>query len=219
MTPEQAAALIEMASDFSHGDAEVARRLRSALDKPPRTTREVGYYVSGKENDFEKCYRHLVSHLQPYTSSAEDKYVHEIFDQWFGEDRILREAPPELVRVFPEFLASHVAADEPPDSAGMVALVTARVQEHYVAGMRAVERAFADAGRPLLSLDTGGGDTLVFANVEPRIADRWRSRVLGRTYQGVELAVRPPMWDAFWHHVGYSLGLELGEPPPELSAR
>jgi hypothetical protein len=220
MTPEQADALIQVAADFSRGNTEIVGAMRAAIAKPPRTKEEVGHYLSGNENDFENCFRCMVSLLRPFTTSAEDKYVYEIFDQWFGEERIVRHAPPELVRLFPEFLASEAEQrdeeDASPDSGQAVKRATERVRRYYVEGVRAVERAFEEAGRPLLCFDKAGGDTLDFASVEPSVADRWRGKVLGHTYRGEELGIRAPMWDVFWHHVEYALGLELGAPPAEL---
>ncbi|MEO6603530.1 MAG: hypothetical protein ABIQ16_26840 [Polyangiaceae bacterium] len=62
--------------------------------------------MSGKENDFENCFRRTVALLEPYTTSAEDKYSYEIFSLWIGEDCLLKVAPPELVAAFPDFLGS-----------------------------------------------------------------------------------------------------------------
>jgi hypothetical protein len=69
----------------SGGDDDLVRLVRLATVTPPRTDEEVGYYLVARENDFENCFRYTVSQLEPYTTSAEDKYVHEIFGQWFGE--------------------------------------------------------------------------------------------------------------------------------------
>jgi hypothetical protein len=218
MTPEQASALIDFATDFSRGNADIVASVKAAIASPPRTTEEVGYYLSGKENDFENCFRRAVALLEPYTMSAEDKYVYEIFSLWVGEDCLLKVAPPELVAAFPEFLSSseEEAEEAPPDSARAAERAAARIRSGYAAGVRALESAFDAAGFPLLSLDLGGGDTLVFVNVERRIADRWRGKVLGHTHEGTELGVRSPMWQAFWHHLDYALGSDLGPPPPEL---
>jgi len=212
MTPEQATALKQLAADFSRGDDAIVDRVAAAIRNPPRTTEAVGYYVSACNNDFENCFRHLVSLLEPYATSAEDKYVYEIFPQWIGADRLLKQAPAELAEAFPEFLAPKASNCSTPARDD----VTARLRRHYVAGVRALEVAFDATGFPLLSLDTGEGDTLVFINVERSIADRWRGTVLGHTHEGGELGVRAPMWGAFWSHVAYAFGLELGEPPPGL---
>lgn len=217
MTPEQASALIDFATDFSRGNADLVASVKAALASPPRTTEEVGYYLSGKENDFENCFRRTVALLEPYTTSAEDKYVYEIFSLWIGQDCLLKVAPPELAAAFPDFLSSNEEEEEaPPDSARAAERAAARIRSGYAAGVRALESAFDTAGFPLLSFDLGGGDTLVFANVERRIADRWRGKVLGYTHDGTALGVRSPMWGAFWNHLDYALGLDLGSPPPDL---
>ena len=135
--------------------------------------------------------------------------MYEIFSQWFGNDRLLKEPPAELVRLFPEFLASETDSDEPPDSATAAELAAARIRSGYDEAMRAVEQAFEAAGFPLLNFDLAGGDTLVFIHVERPIAERWRGRVLGHTHLGEELAIRAPMWNAFRAHVAYAFGLEL----------
>jgi len=217
MTPEQAAALVALATDISDGDVDVVRQIQAAIRKPPRTTQEVGFYVSGKESDFELCFRHLVTLLDGYTSSAEDNYVYEIFPQWFGPDRLLESPPAELVAAFPEFLAeSAEEADAAPDSGQLVERLAARLVQRYAPAVFAVERAFENVGRPLLTFELGGGDTLVFVNVTPPVAERWRDKVLGHTHRGHPLGLRAPLWDAFWAHVCYAFGLGDSEPPANV---
>ena len=70
MTPEQAEQLVELARDMSGNDEALVGRVKLATAKPPRTKEEVGYYLSGRENDFENCFRYTISQLTPYTSSA-----------------------------------------------------------------------------------------------------------------------------------------------------
>jgi hypothetical protein len=209
MTPEQAERIVQLARDVSGGDEELVGRVRLAMVTPPRTTEEVGWYLDGRENDFENCFRYTVSQLEEYTTSAEDKYVYEIFEDWFGEGRPVPAPPPELVSLLPELFGAPTEDDEPPDSARAAEQAASRIKAGFDAACRAVERAFEDAGLRLLNLDTGGGDTLVFVHLPPAVADRWRDTVFGHTYESKELGVRSPMWRAFRYHLSYALGVDL----------
>jgi hypothetical protein len=199
MTNLQKEALLRMARDLSRGDPLIIAAVQAAIENPPRTTEEVGFYVSGDESDFENCFRKLCGLLDdsPWGSSAEDKYVREIFAEWVGPGR-LAALPEEVERAFPD------PGDE---------VDAGRAKRHFGAATRAVENAFHRAGAPLLSLDTGGGDTLIFVNVEPTVADRWRDVELGKTYDGDTLAVRSPMWSEFWEHLSSFSDDDLGELP------
>jgi hypothetical protein len=206
VTPTQASALAAVAAELSRGDKRVIAKMKAALADPPRTTEEVGFYVSGDENAFENCFRKLASLLvgKPYAMSAEDKYIHELFEHWTGRGRL---------KALPEAFHSML-----PGSGAEPAAARARLRKGFVTGVQAVEQAFEDLGAPLLSVDTGGGDTMLMVLATPETAARWRDVKLGETHDGIDLAVRSPMWDVLWAYLEYSSGVDLGR-PPKLPAR
>jgi hypothetical protein len=201
-------ALIRMAHDLSRGDTRIVAAARAAVEKPPRTTEEVGFYVSGDENDLENCFRMICGLIEEshWGSSAEDKYCAEIFEQWVGEGR-LEELPAEAQHAFENLEELHPHSLEDTDA------LRSELRAHFTAAVESIERAFEAIGQPLLSLDTGGGDTLFFVNVEPHVADKWRDVELGKSHDGDSLAIRSPMWPVLWEYLGYCTGDDLGEVP------
>lgn len=213
MTERQKQALLALATDLSRGDADVIAKVQAAIDNPPRTTEEVGYYVSEKNNAFENCFRKLVSLLSetPYAMSIEDKYVYEIFALWTAPGR-LDELPAAFRDIFPDWFGVEPEAEDEDDAEEFRQALTAR----YVEGVNAVEKSFEELGAPLLSFDTGSSDTMVFIQATPEVADRWRNVKLGESHDGEPLAVRSPMWDMLWANISYAADLDLEDPPGDL---
>jgi hypothetical protein len=213
MDAAQKTALLRIAHDLSRGDQTLIAAMEAAIANPPSTTETVGYYLSGRETVFENCFRKLASLLSdtPHASSAEDKYIFEIFDQWAERLEALPEAFTKAFWFLDAGSDPGMSEDESQEKARK------SLRADYVAGVRALEKAFADAGEPLLCVDTGGGDTILFLNATPEAAERWRNVKVGETYEGVPLGIRSPMWDAFWFHVDYASRLELGDPPGDLA--
>ena len=215
MTDRQKQALLALATDLSRGDAGLIAKVKAALANPPRTTEEVGYYVTEDNSDFENCFRKTVSLLSdtPHAMSVEDKYVFDIVDQWTAPGR-LAELPAELRDMFPGCLGDEPEAEDEAATDAFRQKLTAS----YVAGVTAVEKAFEASGAPLLSFDTGSSDTMVFIQATPEVADRWRDVKLGESRDGEPLAVRSPMWDVLWAHISYAADLDLENPPENLSS-
>lgn len=208
MNTLQQKALLRLAHDLGRGEASVLAAMTVAIANPPRTTETVGFYVSGSENDFENCFRKLCALLEEtaFGSSVEDKYCLEIFEQWVRPGRL-----QQLPEVLPKVIPGYGTFDETdPDAA------CANLRKHFPTIAREIETAFAAMGAPLLSLDTDGGDTLLFVNAEPAVAERWRDVELGQTHDGGILAVRSPMWHTLWEYLGYAGFGEIGDPPEEL---
>jgi hypothetical protein len=217
MNTLQQKALLRLAHDLGRGEASVLAAMTVAIANPPRTTETVGFYVSGKENDFENCFRKLCGLIEEteYGSSVEDKYCTEIFEQWVGPGR-LQQLPQALSKAIPGYDTSEDPDSGGPDSGEANAEAIANLHKYFPTVAREIEMAFAALGAPLLSLDTNGGDTLLFVNAEPDVAERWRDVELGRTHNGGILAIRSPMWHRFWDFLGYAGLFELGDPPEEL---
>ncbi len=213
MTDRQKQALLALATDLSRGDAGVIAAIKAALDNPPRTTEEVGYYVSQGNTTFENCFRKLVSLLSetPYAMSVEDKYVYEIFAHWTAPGR-LEELPAAFRDLFPDWFGVEPDAGDEDAAEEFRTTLTAG----YVEGVKAVERAFEELGAPLLSFDTGSSDTMVFIQATPEVADRWRNVKLGESHDGETLAVRSPMWGVLWANISYAADVELEDPPDDL---
>lgn len=213
MTDRQKKALLAVASDLSRGDAGVIAKVEAALANPPRTTEEVGYYVTEKNTPFENCFRKLVSLLAetPYAMSVEDKYVYEILALWTAPGR-LDQLPAAFRDMFPDWFGVEPEAEDEDAAEETRQKLTA----NFVAGVSAVEKAFEATGEPLLSFDTGSSDTMVFIQATPEAADRWRNVKLGESHDGEPLAVRSPMWNVLWGNISYSADLDLGDPPDDL---
>ncbi|MEM9998282.1 MAG: hypothetical protein AAF809_11325 [Bacteroidota bacterium] len=207
-----AAALLHAAADLSRGNDALLRAVEAALASPPRTTEEVGFYITQYNTDAENVFRFFVSQLMQggYTMAAEDKYQHEIFEQW--EEQIA--LPEALKRLLPEVFSEGDGWFDEDNYEDYLEDRRAEVHAGYVEAVRAIEAAFAETGSPLVTLEIAGGDTLVFMAVPPAVAERWAGVVLARTHDGKPLGVRPPDWDTFWHHLGYATGFTDGPPPP-----
>ncbi|MEM0962910.1 MAG: hypothetical protein AAGK21_10295, partial [Bacteroidota bacterium] len=190
-------AIRRFAADLSGGDPEVLAITDAALVETPRTTETVGFYLSGRETDDENVLRCVTSALMThgYTTAAEDKYQHEIFEQW-AEFVTL---PDALVAAFPEILGEEDPWDED-DWESYQERRQQDVREAYVPVVRALESAFAEAGTPLMTMELAGGDTLVFLAPSAEVASRWSGVQLATTHQGKPMGLRAPDWDTFWHH-------------------
>ena len=205
----QKKALVEIAHDFSRGDAALIVQVEAAIRTPPRTTETVGYYLSGRETEFENCFRKLTSLLMqsPYASGAEDKESLWLFSQWIGPGRLtqfpsgyvdaIATTPLDPSWHLPDADDDAYAADRPRWEQQLL--------RTYGAGVMSLQAAFDAAGFPLLPIDLNGGDTLPFIHATPVAAARWRDVQIGETHSGEPLAIRSPMWAALWDHLAYSL--------------
>src|SRR5690349_6740595 len=98
----QQKALLRLAHDLSRGDAKLVRAMKAAIAKPPTTTEDVGFYVSGNENAFENCFRKLCGLLEDreHVIGVEDKYCFDIFEQWTEAGQLER-LPASLFKAIP----------------------------------------------------------------------------------------------------------------------
>ncbi len=208
MTPLEQTALLELMRDLGRGDETLLTKMEAAIAQPPRTTEEIGFYVSDDETDFANCFRKLCSLLDDseYGTSVEDKYCTEIFEHWL-ESTMLDELPAAVHHAIPE--DGYFGETDPDEE-------RKNVREHFPAAAREIEAAFDAKGSPLLSLDTGRGDTLIFVIATPGAAKRWRDVELGRTHDGDLLAVRSPMWHTFWEFIECAGADNLGAAPDDL---
>jgi len=201
--------IVELARALDIQQADLAD-LEASLASPPRTTEEVGFYVSTKNTDQENRYRMMVSRLSRAGRllSEEDKYCHWLLEK-FAEHT---ELPPAFKDAFGPLLDP---SQGPEDSGAAVADLTAHIRDNYARGVHALERAFETQGQRLRTLWTAGGDTLYFVLVSPDVAEAWTNRVVAATHTGEPLGLRPPAWAAFYGHLGYAIGLS-GDAPEGL---
>ncbi|MEM1055657.1 MAG: hypothetical protein AAGI52_09020 [Bacteroidota bacterium] len=208
-----ASAIRRFAADLSGGDPAVLAAADAALAQPPRTKEVVGFYLDGRETDEENVLRCVVSALMAHghTTASEDKYQHEIFDQWSEQVTL----PGEVIALLPEILdpATDMEEEQLDDWDAYVERRRAETRAGYVAAVRALEGAFEAAGTPLMMMDLAGGDTLVFLAPPPDVAQRWNGVRLATTYQGHPMGLRTPDWDAFWGCLDYATGLTEGDAP------
>ena len=192
--------LLELAADLSENDKATTAAMEKALAKPPRTTEEIGFYVGRRNNDFENCFRYmvtLISRLDGVLHYVEDKYAYQILEDF--DDAV---GLPDSVRaIFPKGRAPE--QDE--------------FDRGYLGAMKDLEQAYKDTGRVLLSIWLAGGDTIYFAPVKPEVAERWANRPLGKTHDGQYLGLREPAWDVFYQLMAYAFMWEDEEPPEGTS--
>ncbi len=206
MTPLQKNALIRLATDLSRGDKNVIQQIEKAIKTPPKTSKEVGYYLGGDENDFEICFRKMASLLSDskFTTSAEDKYIYEIFSQWEAR---LGDMPNSIKEALPFIFDESYDIDEL-DEEEIKKEAVGRMQTHLLNGLNDIAKKFEKKSMPLLTIDTGGGDTLLFINVTSEVATLWRNVEIGRTHDDIPLAIRSPYWESFCQHLEYALGID-----------
>ncbi len=132
--------------------------------------------------------------------SFEDAYCPEVFEQ-FAKAVVL---PDVFTRTLGQLEKTSAAA----------------VAGGYVEAVRALEEAFEQAGTPLRTLWTGGGDTVHFIATTPAVAQTWTGRAVVHQEDGAPLGSCMPARDTFFEHLGHALGWprEL-EVPQGFSAR
>lgn len=179
-TSAEAQALLACLRELTE-DEGILARVRDRLQDPPRSAEEIGFHPGIDDNPFERCFRFAVSelHREGRLMACEDKYSPGIFDLFRRKVEL-----PEAAKA--------ISRDglDPRD---------------YLPLVRAVEARFAEAGTPLCTMWTGGGDHLYFVAVRPETADRWVNRVIGRTHAGEPLGLCRPRWDVLFDHLGYAL--------------
>ena len=171
MTPEEA--LQKLADDLF---PDVADQVADAIVNPPRTTETVGFYLRGDESDFELAFRKTVtlSETCDHVWAFEDKYVHEMIATWQRNNVLPKKLDPVITRVLDPFAKNSVF--EEMEGSAPNANIFSEIRRLYPDATAALEQAFADQGKALLSFDLSAGDTIYFVACDPDDAETWRDR-------------------------------------------
>lgn len=214
MNERQKEVLLKLASDLSRHDEKIISQMKNCLDSPPRTSEQVGFYLSGKESDFENCFRFLIKLIMntPYCCSCEDKYALEVADLWLSKNGLV-ELPEVFLKMAPNYyeLPMDGIKEENLDSYLMSCF-----ESHFLNGVKAIEKQFWQLGTPLMSIEKGEGDTMVFVCVTPDMYKAWENVKLGKTYQETPLGLTAPNWYEFWYFAVNTLGLNADAMKPPL---
>lgn len=219
MPAEEYKDIIAFASDFSNNDTSIVDRVRQMAADPPTDIESIGFYGAEDYPPRHRLFLATVSLLDNNQKlySVEDKYTAEIFSIWQDDGIIDEKTLPAAAKAV---FGPLITGVEPP---GGVQQYHGLVWEKYDEATKELEKALADNGRVLLSIDATDGDTMLFALVSPEIADRWRDKALSE-HQGYYSGARSPMWDRFWLYLNYSTrGMMAAEDrkgiPPGTSER
>ncbi len=202
-------ALPELAHDLCEGDAELVARVRAAVDSPPSTLEEVGFFGTRGFPPEKNCFLFLITQLgrAGRLISAEDKYTAHLLDT-FAEHVGM---PPAMRSWRPK----NYGWNKDYAALGLDPKLHRRAQARYEATFDAVVGAFEAGyeakGTPLRMLQFHMGDTLPFLTVSPEVAERWTDVVVARDEQGRPLGLTRPDWKRFFHHVAYSFGWEFAD--------
>lgn len=190
--------IIAFARDFSGGDATIVAQAERYLATPPTDMATIGFYGAEQHPPRHRAFLATVTLLdgKEKLSAVEDKYSYELFALW-AEAKVIDPAklPPAAKALF----GPMIDGSEPD-----IATYQARAWKDYAQATAELEAHIAARGKALLSIDATDGDTMLFALVDPAIADRWRNRALSE-HQGYRAGVRAPMWDRFWSHLDYAM--------------
>lgn len=199
--------LLKFAADLTNRDPTITSAIEAALKSPPMTTEEVGFYGAAKNPPEMNCFLYLVTLLGKagYTFSAEDKYSAEILDIF--EQKV--DLPARIRSWFPKRLGW----DSDYEAIGLNkqehGRASARFQATYEQAFNELEAAFEARGERLRVLQFHVGDTIPFVVVEPEVAEKWDSVVLGYDRHGRPLCLSQPDWQRFAEHLAYSTGFSL----------
>lgn len=202
MPPEEYAAIIAFATDFSGNDASLVERVRRMASNPPTDLETIGFYGAEDNPPRTRLFLATVNLLDNAEkfASVEDKYTTEIFTIWQDSGIIdAKTLPPMAKAVFGPLIDGRHETLE----GKAVRAYRNLVWNHYAQATEELERHIAERGKILLSIDATDGDTMLFALVSPEAAARWRDRALSE-HAGYRAGVRAPMWDRFWAHLSYS---------------
>lgn len=190
--------IITFARDFSDGDATIVAQAGRYLAAPPTDLETIGFYGAETHPPRHRAFLATVTLLdgKERLTAVEDKYSYELFALW-AEAGVIDPAtlPPAAKALFGPLIDG-----SEPEIKAYQALAWAT----YAQATAELEAHIADRGKVLLSVDASDGDTMLFALVDPAIADRWRDRALSE-HQGYRAGVRAPMWDRFWAHLAYAM--------------
>jgi hypothetical protein len=197
--------LLEFATDF--GNAEIVEALKGALERPPQTVEEIGFYPGSDDTPGERCFRFVVSRLidAELVVSVEDKYVMWVFED-FAEQVELPDSVTSLFAFALDDDAEGLAeGSEPADREELAS----KISGGYLAAMDDLESAYMQAGLRLRVIDTGGGNTRIFAAVSAVYDEKWCDVAVVETHDGDELGLTPVRWMDFAEDLTYATGLEI----------
>ena len=194
--------LIEFAHDL--GGDEARGVVERALQSPPTSVEEVGFYGAENNPPLENCLRILVAKLdeREVLMASEDKYLGELFPQF--EEHIT--LPRALIDLLPFWLDPIYDWEQDGSDPGVQERLYLKLNEGLNEALQALDSSFRDTNKALLTFELDGGDHLYFAALTPNLAMKWTGVALARNGRGRPLGLRTPDWSAFADHLSYALG-------------
>ena len=204
--------LPDLAHDLSGGDDALVAHVRQALENPPSTTEEVGYYGASGFPPAKNCFLFTITQLGKagHLLSAEDKYVTELLDLF--AERV--ELPQAMKSWFPKRLGWNGDFDALGLTKATHGRAASRFAATYHRAMAELEGAFEAKGQALRLLQFHMGDTMPFILVDRPIAEKWSGVPICDDEDGRPLGLVRPDWERFFHHLCYAVGWELEYPEP-----
>ena len=220
MTANEKDKLIDLITDISRRDLTLINEMKQFLQKTSFTPEELGFYFA-KDETHSLCYFYKLMSLMmnsKYASFAEDKYITEVFQQWVGPGR-LKETPEGILKIQAMIQNAGELYDKGIDPSKIAKDLLKELKTHLPMITQNIEKLFEDEGYPILTLDQGFGDTIVFIHVDQKTADKWRGVSFGFSKDGHEFGVRSANWERFWQHLSYTFMLPEEPVPSELRAK
>lgn len=212
--------ILELVADLAPGEADLLATAKRLIEEPPEHLESIGFYGMERKAPRVRSFLGVVTLLVDtgIVDAMEDKYILELIPYWVQEKELFRaeDLPAEAQVAFGWLFATELP-DKPSPS------WQAEVRNSYATAVGQIEQLIAANGKVLLSLDATAGDTMMFIQVAPQVAERWRDRALVE-FDGYRAGFRSPMWDRLWWFLLYSTRGYLGDLnnsdlPPGITAR
>lgn len=198
---------LDFAQDVSGNDPKVIAQATALIVTPPTTLEGIGFYGLEDAPAPERTLRGIISILTNtgYLRGTEDKYIYEFPLTLMEEGLIDPAGSKTALDIISYFDGVDWNAGEDPD--------WPQFKRFFVKHTQAIEKAVANKGNRLLSLQLPLGDTLYFWLAPPDVADRWRNTALytgvnALKYQNellVTISVTDPDWKSYWGLMTYAL--------------
>ncbi len=203
----QSQLFLNFARDVSEDDPKIMAAVEALIATPPTTREEIGFYGLESAPAPERSLRGILSLLENagYIRGTEDKYIYEFSLVLIDEGLIDPTGHEVALDILGYFGDVDWDGGEQPD--------WSKFKRFFIKHTQAMEKAVANEGNRLLSVQLPLGDTLYFWLAPQGRADRWRNTAL---YSGVNtlefrrepfvtISITDPDWKSYWSFLTYAL--------------